>query len=434
MGRASAILTGLQFTDDMQHAPIKSLSGGWRMRVALAASLLIEPDILMLDEPTNHLDLEAVLWLEAHLQQYPHTIIAVSHDRGFLNEVCTDTIHFTNQKQLVYYKGNYDTFVKLKREKTKNAIREYNAYKTKRDHMMEFIIKFRANAKRATMVQSRVKTVDKMDLEAPPQVEEEAVWRFTIPSSDPLGRPIIAINDATFDYNSDIVRDDGTKKPVSEYLLQKINFGVDNASKIAILGANGQGKTTLLNLIMGTIRPSSGSVAVKSGLRIGHFTQHHSERFDLKLSAIENMLNIFSTDTTTEDDQVVRSFLGKFQIQGNDAIKPMRFLSGGQKSRVSFAVLAYQKPHLLIIDEGSNHLSMDAVDALIEAVKQFKGGLIVVSHDQYFVSQTCNELWIVENGQATRFEGTFDDYKVHTAKKTAKHVEVTVKKLSNLNN
>lgn len=146
------------------------------------------------------------------------------------------------------------------------------------------------------------------------------------------------------------------------------------------------------------------------------------------------MLNIFSTDTTTEDDQVVRSFLGKFQIQGSDAIKPMRFLSGGQKSRVSFAVLAYQKPHLLIIDEGSNHLSMDAVDALIEAVKQFKGGLIVVSHDQYFVSQTCNELWIVENGQATRFEGTFDDYKVHTAKKTAKHVEVTVKKLSNLNN
>ena len=433
--RASAILTGLQFTDDMQNASIKSLSGGWRMRVALGAALLIEPDILMLDEPTNHLDLEAVVWLEAYLQQYPHTIILVSHDRGFLNEVCTDTIEFKNKK-LTYYKGNYDTFVKLKTEQTKNAIREYDAYKSKRDHMMEFITKFRSNAKRATMVQSRVKTVEKMDVDAPMKVEKEKFWRFTIPSSEPLGRPIIAINDVTFDYSYHVKDENGIdtiiKKPSTDYLLQKVNFGVDNSSKIALLGANGQGKTTLLNLIMGHIRPIGGSVTVNSGLRIGHFTQHHSERFDLNLSAIENMLNLFNDKT--QDDQIIRSFLGKFQIQGVDALKPMRLLSGGQKSRVSFAVLAYQKPHLLIIDEGSNHLSMDAVDALIQAIQQFKGGLLVVSHDQYFVNKLCNELWVIEDGKATRFDGTFDEYKSQSAKRTKKRVEDSVKKLGNLNN
>jgi ATP-binding cassette subfamily F protein 3 len=419
----------------MQNASIKSLSGGWRMRVALGAALLIEPDILMLDEPTNHLDLEAVVWLEAYLQQYPHTIILVSHDRGFLNEVCTDTIEFKNKK-LTYYKGNYDTFIKLKTEQTKNAIREYEAYKSKRDHMMEFITKFRSNAKRATMVQSRVKTVEKMDVDAPMKVEKETFWRFAIPSSEPLGRPIIAINDVTFDYSYYNKDDDGndttTKKASNEYLLQKVNFGVDNASKIALLGANGQGKTTLLNLIMGHIRPIGGSVTVNSGLRIGHFTQHHSERFDLNLSAIENMLNIFNDKT--QDDQIIRSFLGKFQIQGVDALKPMRLLSGGQKSRVSFAVLAYQKPHLLIIDEGSNHLSMDAVDALIQAIQQFKGGLLVVSHDQYFVNKLCNELWVIEDGKATQFDGTFDEYKSQSAKRTRKRVEESVKKLGNLNN
>ena len=165
-----------------------------------------------------------------------------------------------------------------------------------------------------------------------------------------------------------------------------------------------QGKTTLLNLIMGHLRPLAGNVTVNSGLRIGHFTQHHSERFDLSLSAVENMLNIFDS----AEDQEMRSFLGKFQIQGVDALKPMRLLSGGQKSRVSFAVLAYQRPHLLIIDEGSNHLSLDAVDALVQAVQDFKGGVMIVSHDQYFVSQCANELWVVESGQATRFRGNFE--------------------------
>lgn len=179
---------------------------------------------------------------------------------------------------------------------------------------------------------------------------------------------------------------------------------------------------------MGILRPLNGSVTINGGLRIGHFTQHHSDNFDLKLSAVENMLNTFESS----DDQEMRSFLGRFQIQGNDALKPMQFLSGGQKSRVAFAALAYKRPHVLVIDEGSNHLSMDAVDALVEAVKDFQGGIMVVSHDQYFVSNTCSELWVVDNGVATRFRGTFDEYKAFTSKKTMKRVEESVKRLGNI--
>lgn len=285
-----------------------------------------------------------------------------------------------------------------------------------------------ANAKRATMVQSRIKSVEKMDADAPEAVEIEQTWRFSIPCSGPLGRPIISIDDVSFDYSP--LKADGEKKEESEYLLQKVNFGVDLDSRIAILGSNGQGKTTLLNLIMGKLRPLRGSCSVNSGLRIAHFSQQHIENFDLSLSAIENMMNIFEGS----EDQEMRSFLGKFQIQGNDALKPMGLLSGGQKSRVAFAALAYKKPHLLILDEASNHLSMDAVDALVEAVKDFGGGILVVSHDSHFVSQTCTELWVVENGHATRFGGTFQEYKAFTSKKTQKRIEESVKKLSEMNN
>jgi len=195
--------------------------------------------ILVQDEPTNHLDLEAVLWLENYLVTYKHTLLVVSHDRGFLNEVCTDIMEF-KKKKLTYYRGNFDNYVKLRDENTRNAMRVYHAYQEKRDHMMEFITKFRANAKRATMVQSRIKAVEKMDAEAPEPVEIDAVWRFAIPNAEPLGPPIIAVNDVSFDYTP--VKADGTKKPESEYLLQKVNFGVDLTSRIAILGANGQGK------------------------------------------------------------------------------------------------------------------------------------------------------------------------------------------------
>jgi ATP-binding cassette subfamily F protein 3 len=240
---------------------------------------------LQLDEPTNHLDLEAVIWLEEYLTTYKHTLIVVSHDRGFLNEVCSDIIEF-KRKKLTYYRGNFDAYVKLRDEQTRNAMRVFEAYHTKREHMMLFINKFRANAKRATMVQSRIKAVEKMDVEAPEPVEVDQVWRFAIPNSEPLGPPIIAINDVFFDYNTE--SPDGSKKHQDDYLLQKVNFGIDLTSKIALLGRNGQGKTTLLNLVMGKLKPCKGSISINNGLRVGHFTQHSADNFDLSLSAVEN--------------------------------------------------------------------------------------------------------------------------------------------------
>ena len=381
---------------------------------------------------------------------YKHTLVVVSHDRGFLNEVCTDIIEF-KRKKLTYFRGNYDNYVRLRDENIRNSMRLYHAYQEKREHMMAFITKFRANANRATMVQSRVKAVEKMDAEAPEPVEVDQVWRFSIPNSEPLGPPIIAVNDVAFDYKP--INSDGSKKSSNEYLLQSVNFGVDLTSRIAILGANGQGKTTLLNLIMGKLKPLKGTVSINGALRIGHFTQHSSDNFDLKLSALENLLNMFDE----AEDQEMRTFLGKFQIQGSDALKPMMLLSGGQKSRVAFAALAYKKPHVLVskfcalilankvqlkesnifcfalVDEGSNHLSMDAVDALVEAIQDFKGGVMIVSHDQYFVSKCCKELWVVHGGIASRFRGDFDEYKSHTAELTQKRVEESVKRISAIN-
>jgi ATP-binding cassette subfamily F protein 3 len=271
----------------------------------------------------------------------------VSHDRGFLNEVTTDIIEFDKRK-LTYYKGNYDQYVKTSEDNVKNQMKVYHAYQDKRAHLMEFIDKFRANAKRASIVQSRIKAVEKMDLEAPDPIVVEQVWRFSIPNPEPLGRPIISVDDVTFDYST--VSEDGVKKPLSSYLLQGANFGVDMSSRIAILGANGAGKSTLLNIIMGKLEPIKGSCTRNGRLRIGHFTQHSADKFDLNMSAVENMLALFDD----AEDQEMRSFLGRFQIQGVDAVKPMFLLSGGQKSRVAFASLAYQKPHVIIMDEPTN--------------------------------------------------------------------------------
>ena len=378
--RAAEILSGLRFSEEMQAASTDSLSGGWRMRVALAGALFIEPDLLMLDEPTNHLDLEAVLWLESYLINYPHTILLVSHDRAFLNEVCTDMIRFSDRK-LHYYRGNYDMYEGTRKEQLLVQQRQYEAQQAKLGHMQEFVDKFRFNAKRASLVQSRIKAIEREVLVD--NVESEKEFHFKFDDAGQLGRPIISIEGVTFGYPN--------KERVP--LFENVHLNIDQRSRVALVGPNGAGKSTLLNLIQAKLVPWDGIIRINPSLRVAVFTQHHIDSFDLLKSPLDNM----RAKWPLVPEQELRSHLGRYEIQGNDALKPMKFSSGGQKSRVAFAFLTYEKPHVVVLDEPTNHLDMGTIEALSQALQAFTGGVLVVSHDQHFITSLCSEIWLCDS-------------------------------------
>eukprot|EP00939_MAST-03C_sp_MAST-3C-sp1_P002357 g2357.t1 len=400
--RAAKILSGLQFTKEMQSSPTNSLSGGWRMRVSLAAALFVEPELLLLDEPTNHLDLQAVMWLENYCRvEFDATLVVVSHDREFLNEVTTDIIHMGGQT-LHYSRGNFNSFEESRAETMRQNRKKFEANNRKRQHMQKFIDKFRSSAARASLVQSRIKALNR--LETVEMAEDDANFApsFFFPEPEKLDPPILQIQDVSFGYNYE---KDG------KMLLQAINLNVDLDSRIAVVGVNGSGKSTMLNLLVGKLRASKGSIYSHGRLRVGHFTQHHVELLSVGSSPVAAMRQLFPG----EKDEVYRTHLGRFGVQGKMALQQTNTLSGGQKSRVALAIMSYRKPHILILDEPTNHLDMETSQALITAINAYKGGLVVVSHDQHFINGVCpddkGELWVVEGGMLRRFGGTFKGYK-----------------------
>ncbi|KNH06345.1 ABC transporter protein [Perkinsela sp. CCAP 1560/4] len=395
--RVKQILRGLSFTDDMMETHTANLSGGWRMRVALAKALFVKPDILFLDEPTNHLDLHAVLWLQAFLESWKQTLVIVSHNRSFLNVVCKEIIHLEN-KTLVYYKGNYDAFERTRLEHMQQHQRSYAAQEKTKAHMQTFINRFRCAAARAAQVQSRIKTMERLSTLAP--LMTEAKLNFDFPSPVSCIDRIIQVSDMAFQYS-----------PSSRMLLENVNLCITNLSRMGLVGANGSGKSTFLQLLHGDIRPTEGQVGIHPKAHIGMFTQHHVDSLCLSETSLETFQRKFGKDTTK-----FRGHLSRFGLRGNLQLQPIYTLSGGQKSRLAFAIMTFKEPDLLILDEPTNHLDIETVNALIEALIQYKGGVVLVSHDEYLINSVCTELYATENGTLQRLETDFNRYKTRVMK------------------
>ncbi|KAK1590573.1 ABC transporter [Colletotrichum navitas] len=395
--RAASILAGLGFSAERQQYPTKTFSGGWRMRLALARALFCEPDLLLLDEPSNMLDVPSIAFLSNYLQGYPSTVLVVSHDRAFLNEIATDIIHQHSQR-LDYYRGaNFESFYATREERKKTAKREYENQMAQRAHLQAFIDKFRYNAAKSSEAQSRIKKLEKMPVLEPPETEYSVHFKF--PDVEKMTPPIIQMTGVTFGYSKDKI------------LLRNVDLDVQLDSRIGIVGPNGAGKTTVLKLLIGKLSPTSGLISQNPRLRVGFFAQHHVDALDLTMSAVGFMAKEYPGKT----DEEYRRQLGAFGITGTTGLQKMAVLSGGQKSRVAFACLALTNPHILVLDEPSNHLDIEAMDALASALKEFQGGVLMVSHDVTMLQTVCTSLWVCDGGTVEKFSGDVQAYKKRIA-------------------
>ncbi|CAF1118064.1 unnamed protein product [Adineta ricciae] len=402
--KARRILSGLGFTSEMISRPSKSFSGGWRMRISLARALYIEPTLLMLDEPTNHLDLNAVIWLDNYLQSWKKTLLVVSHDQSFLDNICTDIVHLDNKK-LYYYKGNYSLFKKMFVQTRAQQLKDYE----KQERTLKALKDQGHSSKQATAKvgkreEHKKKDKDrgrKQDVDDDASTGKELLQkpkdyqvRFRFPSPPPLNPPVLGAYDMTFAY--------ANRAP----LFDKLNFGVDMTSRVAIVGPNGVGKSTFLKLLMGVIEPTRGEIRRNHRLRIGRFDQHAGEQFDLDISAVEHLKRSFNMP-----EQDTRKSLGSVGLPGRAHTIKMKDLSGGQKARVALSDLIAREPDLLILDEPTNNLDIESIDALADAINEYKGGVIIVSHDERLIRETNCQLWVIEDKNINEIDGDFDDYR-----------------------
>ncbi|KAK1319208.1 ABC transporter F family member 4 [Acorus calamus] len=430
--QASKILAGLGFTKEMQARATRSFSGGWRMRISLARALFMQPTLLLLDEPTNHLDLRAVLWLEEYLCRWKKTLVVVSHDRDFLNMVCSEIIHLHDLK-LHTYRGSFEEFEKGYEERRKEANKKFEVFEKQlkaakrsgnraQQEKVKDRAKFNASKEAASRGGKKGKDRgaadddDEAPLEAPKKWKDYSV-EFHFPEPTELTPPLLQLIEVSFSYPN---RED--------FRLSDVDVGIDMGTRVAIVGPNGAGKSTLLNLLAGDLTPTEGEVRRSQKLRIGRYSQHFVDLLTMDENPVQYLLRRHPDQEGPSKQEAVRARLGKFGLVSHNHLTPIAKLSGGQKSRVVFADISMQKPHILLLDEPTNHLDMQSIDALADALDEFTGGVVLVSHDSRLISRVCDdeersEIWVVEDGLVNRFDGTFEDYKEELLKEIKAEVD-----------
>ena len=374
------ILHGLGFEGEDQERPTSDFSGGWRMRISIAKALYMEPTLLLLDEPTNHLDLNAVIWLTSYLTEWKKSLIVVSHNQSFLNEICTDILHISKMK-LDHYKGNYSKFNKALTQKKKNEQKEWDKIEKKVNEM-----------RKKGEPKNKVKEfLDKSEMERP---EKEYTVNIDFGEPNTLTRPVLSINDVTFEYNE------------GKTILKNIEFGLDLDSRITIVGPNGAGKSTFINLLVGNLTPTSGTVYRNHALKIAYYNQHFIDVLPMNQTPIEYLKTIDNLP-----DQEIRRMLGTIGLEGSAHIKLIGTLSGGQKARVVLVSCQMLQPHILVMDEPTNHLDIESINGLIDAINKFEGGVVLVSHDMELITQTECVLWVCNKQTIKKYDGEYDDYR-----------------------
>ena len=413
--RAQAMLMGLGFKGAQLDAPVNSFSGGWRMRLQLARALMCPADLMLMDEPTNHLDLDALVWLEAWLQRYDGTLIVISHDREFLDAITRVTLHLEDAK-LTRYTGNYTAFEEMRAERMLQQQASFEKQKERMAHLQKFIDRFKAKASKAKQAQSRVKALARMEKLAPVLTASDFSFEFREPLS--LPNPMLAMQDVACGYRSETAGD--------KIIVHDINRSVLAGQRIGILGANGQGKSTLVKTVARMQPALGGTVTEGKGLAIGYFAQQELDVLRPGDSPLSHMIRLARDCGPPGREQELRNFLGQFRFEGDMVNQTVGTLSGGEKARLVLAMLVWQRPNLLLMDEPTNHLDLDTREALSMALNEFEGTVMLVSHDRALLREVCDEFWLVTHGGVKPFDGDLDDYQrwlLDTAKEQAKSLK-----------
>lgn len=388
--RAGALLAGLGFGEAEQNNPVKSFSGGWRMRLNLAQALLCRSDLLLLDEPTNHLDLDTMYWLEGWIKAYQGTLILISHDRDFIDEIVDEIVHVENQK-LNFYKGNYSAFERIRAERMSQQQVAFERQQKERAHMQSFVDRFRYKASKAKQAQSRLKALERMTELLPSQADSPFYMAFRAPEA--LPNPLVKMEQVAVGY--------GDKQ-----ILSRVHLNLVPGARIGLLGRNGAGKSTLIKLLSGQLSPMAGLYEPNPGLNIGYFAQHQIEFLRLDDTPMQHLVRL----APNAREQELRNFLGGFGFNGDMALSLVRPFSGGEKARLVLALLVWQRPNLLLLDEPTNHLDLEMRHALTMALQTFEGAMVIVSHDRHLLRLTCSDYYLVDQGEVRGFDGDLDDY------------------------